>query len=227
VLNDRKFAVYDHRNILIILFLIITIFNKTKRELIYLADDGLHSLVVDQTKERYFFWNTSSLKKFILINFYKSILDLKRLHALQDNRNYSPKGSLFFDFYSMQPVCEGSLVPCKALFVDQPSIVDNLNDEELEKLKTLLLKQKDLIILIHPKRDNLSLYQKLNFNLYKSKNIEVDLKNLQNKIKIITYCSTIILAAQKYRHEVRLLQPAGLSHDVTNYVDACVNSLRK
>ena len=227
LIGNRKFAIYDHRNINIFLFLVITIPCKHKRDLMYVGDDGLHSLVVDQFKEKYLNWNTHYLKKFVLSIYRKPILELKRLHALQDNRKVSPKGSIFIDYYDQQEKSKSQPQKYKVLFIDQPTMVENLDDLELNKLKNRLKSEEDIKILLHPSRKNFSIFNDLNIETFRSNNIERDLKHLRHKVKVISYCSTVLIAALKYNHDVCILESGGLDVYIKDYTNACIESIRK
>ena len=216
----KKIAIYDHRNILTVIAVALCKVAPSRFDCVYIGDDGMHSLIVDKYGETYLYWRTKTLKKLQLKALEKGVLSLKRIHALKDMRSYSVKGSIFIDFYSCLDTCEASPIN-SAIFIDQPGILDFMDEKEAAAFAEELRFYKDIEVIMHPRRKDHSLYRSLGFRARTSPNIEVELKTLNESIEVIGYCSTVLLASKRFGHKVRpLVIPVGMERELKDYANA-------
>ena len=218
--SRERIAIYDHRNILVIVAVVLCKVFPSRVDCVYVGDDGLHSLIVDKYGDKYLYWRTKTFKKVILRKLEKEVLLHKRIHALKDMRTYSVQGSIFIDFYSRLTTRIES--PNKsAIFIDQPGVIDAMTPTEITDLSVLLGSYKDLEVIAHPRRGDDGFFEELGFSSRESPSIEAELKSLDTSIDLVGYFSTVLLAGKRFGHKITPISlPVGVSEEFKDYARA-------
>lgn len=102
IFTKNKIILFDHRNLITVSFSFLILLRLISKSRVFIAEDGFHTLLVDNYGKRFLFWNVSSLKKIPLILFSNLILKLNRIHLLSSftvdvNKKSSCKRVIFID----------------------------------------------------------------------------------------------------------------------------------
>lgn len=176
ILRNKNIYIYDHRNITLILAIIISALVKKK---IYVADEGFHTLLVDKFKSKYLFRETNFVKKIFLWLFQKNILKTKRFKQI----DYHFKKKVSFSNYKT------------AVFIDQSDFEITLEDE----IKEIESKYDSFEFAKHPRGKIFN-----NFN-YSNNSLD-NLIHSEIKKDFYGVYSTALIYALKNNHNVYLIK---------------------
>ena len=221
IFSRKKIAIYDHRNPLVLIAAVLCKWFPCYFGQVYIGDDGLHSLMVDRYKNRFLYWQTKPLKAYLIKKFEKQVLEFKRSHAIKDMREYSAAGSLFFDFYGNLEKSQTSTQIGSAIFIDAPAVLNCMQLNEINELTDMLSMYNRIEIILHPRRKDVSFYEKLGFATRLSPNIESELRTLDKTVEVIGYFSTVLLAGKYYNHKIKVLDmPICTNREFKEYANA-------
>lgn len=205
LLRQKNIVIYDHRNPLVVIAAIICRIFPSRFKCIFIGEDGLHSLIVDKYQQKFLYWQTTSLKAFLLKKVEVEVLNFKRIHALKDMRAHSATGSLFVDYYSCLGKAQTSLIG-STIFIDAPAVMDSMDLGEISEFSAMLKTYKNVEIILHPRRQDHSFYKRLGFAARYSPDIEAELSAADKTIQVIGYFSTVLLAGKYYNHKIKALE---------------------
>lgn len=176
IIRNENIYIYDHRNSLLIVAMIINVWNAKK---IYIVDDGFHSILVDKLGSKYLYRQTNFFKKIIIWFFQSKILKCKRFKQIDAN-------------FKKDVV----LTNCKyAVFVDQSDFEISLQN----KIKDIESKYDFFDFAKHPRNDKYNLFS------YSNDSFE-NLVNSKIKRDFYGVYSTGLLYALKNDHNVFLIK---------------------
>lgn len=189
-------VVYDHRTVL------GTVLVAVGYDKILVAEDGLHTLLIDEYGSRHLYRNCHRLKSHLMRRFENQILAMRRYN------------SLHHVLEAFRATCEPSLVSDveQPVFVDQP-LIDLFGDRE-SLTRGLLRKYPGLLVAVHP-RSAMSTYAFL------PEEQKIKLGRLQDSLAhhshFIGVYSTVLLFAGLLGRKATLLDIN--SFEGTRYID--------
>lgn len=150
---------------------------------------------------------------------------MKRFHSIKDLRPITPEGSRFNNYYENISV-GNEKITYDTLFIDQPTMLERMNCEELDQFRENIANFSSMAILLHPRRTTSNVYKNICARQIKFENAEAALKGTTQPVTLIGFFSTLFLSAIHFGHNVTILPvPAGISELEKEYIDHCIAEL--
>lgn len=225
--RKKRIVIYDHRNPLVLVAIMVCKVSPSRFEYVFVGDDGFHSLIVDKFQQKFLYWRSNYVKAYLLKKFQDELLSFKRLHCLKDMRSYSPRGSIFIDYYGGL-ADDGNSCCGSVIFIDQPAIVESMPSHEFAGFAKMLKIYTNLEIILHPRRRDLGIYTDLGFSCRSSDNINLELRAASQPVKVIGFFSTVLLAAKRLGHEIQILKiPSSIDEFAQQYACAAIEIINE
>ena len=221
LLINKKVIIFDHRNPLIIISAVFSIFSNASLRNIYVGDDGMHSVLVDKFHDKFLYWRVKPLKKVLLRLVENRILNFNRIQSLVEIKRTGDCDTEYRSYFDTVS-CKTRSFKSKNIYIDQPGILEAMSNSNLQSFLNDLKKHSDILVLLHPRRKSSGIFSDAGIPVTQLADTETEIRSCCPDISVHGFFSTTLLGAKHWGARIFLYElPREMEDAFKTYGQAC------